>query len=171
MYHPLRYDASRPRTSSYSSRSSLTSNQVVSSSIQSPGGATPGSVTPRGAAGSRSSRSRFVGDYYDQAIDYPTERHFRSYDEYSQGSAASHDDVIVYEHEYTFVHDSPTHLDVLDSRSMQSIVVETVSSFLHNTSDVCQILSVLSQKATSLFFKSNFSLDVYVRHTASSTKC
>lgn len=42
------------------------------------------------------------------------DRHFRNYDEYSQGSAASHEDV--YEHEYPFVHDSPTHIDVLDSR-------------------------------------------------------
>lgn len=124
----FRYDApSRPRTASYSSRSGLTPSQVVSSSIQSPGGATPGSMTPRGAAGSRSSRSRFVGDYYDQALEYPSERHFRSYDEYSQGSAASHDDVMVYEHEYTLLHGSPTHLDVLDSRSMQSIVVDPVS--------------------------------------------
>lgn len=100
---------------------------MVSSSIQSPGGATPGSVTPRGTAGSRPSRTRFVGDYYDQTIDYPSDRHFRSYDEYSQGSTASHDDM-VYEHEYTLVHDSPTHLDVLDARSMQSIVVDPVNN-------------------------------------------
>lgn len=100
----------------------------MSSSIQSPGGATPGSVTPRGAAGSQSRRARFVGDYYDQTIDYTADRHFRSYDEYSQGSAASHDEGMTYEHEYTLVHDSPTHLDVLDTRSMQSIVVDPVSN-------------------------------------------
>lgn len=123
----FRYDVpSRPRTSSYSSRSNLAGNQVNTSSIQSPGGATSGSVTPRGAAGSRSSRSRFLGDYYDQGIEYSSDRHFRNYDEYSQGSAASHDEV-VYEHEYTFAHDSPTHLDVLETRSMQSIVVDPVS--------------------------------------------
>lgn len=102
---------------------------MVSSAIQSPGSGTPGSVTPRGAAGSRTTRSRFAGDYYDQGIEYPSDRHFRSYDEYSQGSAASHDDVVVYEHEYTFVHDSPTHLDVLDPRSIQSIVVDPVSLY------------------------------------------
>lgn len=131
-----RYEApSRPRTSSYSSRTGLATNQVVSSANQSPSaGGTPGSVTPRGAAGSRSARARFVDDYYDQTVDYNSDRHFRNYDEYSQGSAASRDDVVVYEHEYTFVHDSPTHLDVLDSRSMQSIVVDPVSIFIHTIS-------------------------------------
>lgn len=43
------------------------------------------------------------------------ERHFRSYDEYSQGSAASHEDF--YDHEYPYNHDSPTHIDVLESRA------------------------------------------------------
>lgn len=67
---------------------------------QSPG--TPGSATPR----SRSSRHfpAAPNEYYEQ--DYTSDRHFRSYDEYSQGSAASHDEA--YEPDYGFVvHDSP----------------------------------------------------------------
>lgn len=53
------------------------------------------------------------------------ERHFRSYDEYSQGSAASHEDF--YEHEYPYNHDSPTHLEVLESRTnMVSPTAETM---------------------------------------------
>lgn len=126
----FRYDVpTRPRTSSYSSRSSLSAVAVVSSSIQSPGGATPGSVTPRGTTGSRSTRSRFVTDYYEQGIDYPSDRHFRNYDEYSQGSAASHDDVI-YELVGPFVHEGPINLDVLDTRSMPSQLVDPVSYFV-----------------------------------------
>lgn len=93
-----RYDTpTRPRTSSYSSRSNASASQVTS--LQSPG--TPGSVTPRGT-GSRSRTARFA-DYYDQTLDY-ADRHFRSYDEYSQSSTASHEDL--YEHEYGFVHDA-----------------------------------------------------------------
>lgn len=80
----------------------------MSASLQSPG--TPGSLTPRAT----NSRRRFA-DYYDSPLEYP-ERHFRNYDEYSQGSAASHEDV--YEHEYTFIHDSPTHIETLDARSL-----------------------------------------------------
>lgn len=60
-------------------------------------------------------------------MDYPPDRHFRNYDEYSQGSAASHDDVVVYDNEYTFVQDSPTRLDGIDTRSMQSMAVDPVS--------------------------------------------
>ncbi|KAG5883270.1 hypothetical protein JTB14_018116 [Gonioctena quinquepunctata] len=111
-----RYDTpTRPRTSSYSSRSSVAASQVTSS-LQSPG--TPGSVTPRGSS-SRSRSARFT-EYYDQTLDYP-ERHFRNYDEYSQGSAASHEDI--YEHDYPFIHDSPTHLDPMQG------IVDTVVPF------------------------------------------
>lgn len=102
-----RYDTpTRPRTSSYSSRSSAATSQCTTNAIPSPG--TPG--TPRGGS-TRSRLARFA-DYYDQAgLDY-ADRHFRSYDEYSQGSAASHEDF--YEHGY----DSPQHLDALDARSL-----------------------------------------------------
>lgn len=88
----------------------------VTSAMQSPG--TPGSVTPRGT-GSRSRVARFA-DYYDTTAEYP-DRHFRSYDEYSQGSAASHEDP--YEPDYVFTHESPTHVDPLDTRSVQSDTV------------------------------------------------
>lgn len=100
-----RYDTpTRPRTSSYSSRSSATVSQC-NSAIPSPG--TPGSATPRGA-GSRSRLTRYPDNYYDSGAEY-TDRHFRNYDEYSQGSAASHEDG--YEHEYPYTHESPSSLD------------------------------------------------------------
>lgn len=102
-----RYDTpTRPRTSSYSSRSSAATSQGPASAAPSPGA--PG--TPR--AGSARPRPARFADYYDQAgIDY-ADRHFRGYDEYSQGSAASHEDL--YEHGY----DSPQHADALDARSL-----------------------------------------------------
>lgn len=111
----FRYDTpTRPRTSSYSSRSSAAASQCNTNAIPSPG--TPGSGTPRGSS-SRSRISRFP-EYYDQTgVEY-TERHFRNYDEYSQGSAASHEDF--YEHEHIYSHDSPTHLDVLEARTLAS---------------------------------------------------
>ncbi|KAJ8966654.1 hypothetical protein NQ314_003381 [Rhamnusium bicolor] len=62
-----------------------------------------------------------------RSFDSTTVTRFSSYDEYSQGSAASHEDA--YEHEYVFAHDSPTHIvDPLDTRSIQS-VVDTVVPF------------------------------------------
>lgn len=104
-----RYDTpTRPRTSSYSSRSSATTSQCNASAIPSPG--TPGSATPRGT-GSRSRVPRYTSEYYDQNSEYPEQRHFRNYDEYSQGSAASHEDT--YEHEYNY-HESPSHLEALE---------------------------------------------------------
>ncbi|GJQ73489.1 hypothetical protein Trydic_g13846 [Trypoxylus dichotomus] len=104
-----RYDTpTRPRTSSYSSRSSATTSQCNASAIPSPG--TPGSATPRGS-GSRSRVPRYAPEYYDQNSEYSDQRHFRNYDEYSQGSAASHEDN--YEHEYIY-HESPSHLETLD---------------------------------------------------------
>ncbi|XP_044272580.1 protein split ends isoform X2 [Tribolium madens] len=99
-----RYETpTRPRTASYSSRSSVAPPSQPSA-IPSPG--TPGSVTPRGT-GSRS-RLRFP-DYYDQTGEYGPERHFRNYDEYSQGSGASHEDG--YEHEYPYT--SPSNVETL----------------------------------------------------------
>ncbi|CAH1236913.1 unnamed protein product [Diabrotica balteata] len=101
-----RYDTpTRPRTSSYSSRSNASASQVTSS-LQSPG--TPGSVTPRGT----SSRSRRFADYYDQTLEY-ADRHFRSYDEYSQSSTASHEDL--YDHEYGFIHDNADPIQTIDN--------------------------------------------------------
>ncbi|XP_008196762.1 protein split ends isoform X1 [Tribolium castaneum] len=98
-----RYETpTRPRTASYSSRSSVAPSQPAA--IPSPG--TPGSVTPRGT-GSRS-RLRF-SDYYDQTGEYGPERHFRNYDEFSQGSGASHEDG--YEHEYPYT--SPSNVETL----------------------------------------------------------
>ncbi|XP_063915832.1 protein split ends-like isoform X3 [Zophobas morio] len=118
-----RYDTpTRPRTSSYSSRSSATASQVTSA-IPSPG--TPGSVTPRGS-GSRSRIARFA-EYYDQTGEYGPERHFRNYDEYSQGSAASHEDG--YEHEYPY--NSPTHTEPVETRTAPAVVADhTNTSFV-----------------------------------------
>ncbi|KAK9888133.1 hypothetical protein WA026_000404 [Henosepilachna vigintioctopunctata] len=112
---PSRYDTpTRPRTSSYSSRSSVAASQITSA-IPSPG--TPGSVTPRGTTSKTTRIGRF-NEYYEGGE--ITDRHFRSYDEYSQGSAASQDDP--YDPDYSYNnHDSPSHLDVLEARSMQSL--------------------------------------------------
>ncbi|KAL1497996.1 hypothetical protein ABEB36_008866 [Hypothenemus hampei] len=106
----------RPRTSSYSSRSSV-------AAMASPG--TPGNVTPRGG------RARVR--YYDYELDYAAAtaldssgRHsasHRSYDEYSQGSAASHEDPYdPYDHPTGYLHDSPGHLDPLEVRVVQNLV-------------------------------------------------
>lgn len=93
-----RYDTpTRPRTASYSSRSG---SQSASAAIPSPG--TPGSVTPRGTT----SRSRITRYEYYEGGDYPAERRFRNYDEFSQGSGASHEDG--YEHEFAFARESPS---------------------------------------------------------------
>ncbi|KAB0802253.1 hypothetical protein PPYR_04439 [Photinus pyralis] len=110
-----RYETpTRPRTASYSSRTSATTGQCnATSTVHSP--STPGSVTPRGS-GSRSRLARFA-EYYDQGVTEYGERRYRSYDEYSQGSAASHEDG--YEHEYPFNRESPSHIDSLESRSLQ----------------------------------------------------
>ncbi|XP_045477804.1 protein split ends isoform X2 [Harmonia axyridis] len=105
-----RYDTpTRPRASSYSSRSSIAASQVASA-IPSPG--TPGSVTPRGT-GSKTRIGRF-NDYYEGGE--VNDRHFRSYDEYSQESAASQDDP--YDPDYSYNnHESPMHVDVVETRS------------------------------------------------------
>uniref|UniRef100_A0AAR5QA79 RRM domain-containing protein n=1 Tax=Dendroctonus ponderosae TaxID=77166 RepID=A0AAR5QA79_DENPD len=104
-----RYDTpTRPRTSSYSSRSSV-------AAVASPG--TPGNATPRAG------RARVR--YYDYEMDYNAaaalegpNRHaasHRSYDEYSQGSGASHEDPYdPYDHPVAYLHDSPGHLDSLE---------------------------------------------------------
>jgi RNA recognition motif-containing protein len=111
-----RYDTpTRPRTSSYSSRSSAAASQVTSA-IPSPG--TPGSVTPRGT-GSRTRVARFA-EYYDPNGEYGPERHFRNYDEYSQGSGASHEEG--YEHEYPF--SSPSHAEPVETRTVPPVVTE-----------------------------------------------
>ncbi|KAF5296514.1 hypothetical protein FQR65_LT01503 [Abscondita terminalis] len=110
-----RYETpTRPRTASYSSRANMTPGQCNTATVvHSP--STPGSVTPRGA-GSRSRLARFT-EYYDQNMVEYGDRRYRSYDEYSQGSAASHEDG--YEHEYAFNRESPSHVDSLESRSLQ----------------------------------------------------
>lgn len=102
-----RYDTpTRPRTSSYSSRSSAATSQCTTNAIPSPG--TPG--TPR-AGCARSRLPPRIVEYYDQPeLDY--DRHMRKYDEYSPESAASRDDI--YEHGY----DSPQHIDSLDTRTL-----------------------------------------------------
>ncbi|KAK4873892.1 hypothetical protein RN001_013252 [Aquatica leii] len=110
-----RYETpTRPRTASYSSRSNVPPVQCNTTAVvHSP--STPGSVTPRGT-GSRSRLARF-SEYYDQNVAEYGDRRYRSYDEYSQGSAASHEDG--YEHEYVFNRESPSHADPLESRSLQ----------------------------------------------------
>ncbi|XP_065162429.1 protein split ends isoform X3 [Atheta coriaria] len=107
-----RYETpTRPRTASYSGRSGggPGAGSCQTGAIPSPG--TPGSATPRGT-GSRSRVPRY--EYYEQQNNSEyNERHFRNYDEYSQGSAASHEDT--YEHEYPY-HESPSHVDPIDVR-------------------------------------------------------
>lgn len=122
MFFFLRYDTpTRPRTSSYSSRSSVTTTQVPSA-MPSPG--TPGSVTPR-TTGSRSRLARFA-EYYDPNGDYPNDRHFRNYDEFSQESGASHEDV--YENEYNYA--SPSHIDIVESRTVPNAVNDHATPFV-----------------------------------------
>ncbi|EFN80740.1 Protein split ends [Harpegnathos saltator] len=74
-----RYDTPpRSRTASYSRTS---------------GGSTPGASPAHPTAMSRSSRRSYQeSSYYDGDYGEPTSRRFRSYDEFSQGSGASHDD-------------------------------------------------------------------------------
>ncbi|XP_026472538.1 LOW QUALITY PROTEIN: protein split ends [Ctenocephalides felis] len=85
-----RYDAlARPRTASYSRSGNPIS--AASAGAVSPGGP-PGANTPRG----RARLTRYPPDYYDSAGEY-TERRFRNYDEFSQGSGASHEDI--FEHD------------------------------------------------------------------------
>lgn len=105
--------STRPRTASYSSRSSVAASQCnTASTVHSP--STPGSATPRGS-GSRSRLAR-LNEYYDQNSEF-SERRYRSYDEYSQGSAASHEEG--YEHEYAaYNRESPSHLETADPRSI-----------------------------------------------------
>ncbi|KAF5270738.1 hypothetical protein FQA39_LY01476 [Lamprigera yunnana] len=108
-----RYETpTRPRTASYSNRSNVTTGQCNASTVvHSP--STPGSVTPRGS-GARSRLARF-SEYYEQNVEYG-ERRYRSYDEYSQGSAASHEDG--YEHDYSFNRESPSRVDTVETRSL-----------------------------------------------------
>lgn len=109
-----RYETpSRPRTSSYSSRSNVAGAQCnAAGAVNSPGA--PGSVTPRGG-GSRSRLARF-SEYYDQNATDFGERRYRSYDEYSQGSGASHEDG--YEHDYPYNRESPSHADPTEARAV-----------------------------------------------------
>lgn len=83
--------------------------------VASPG--TPGNATPRAG------RARVR--YYDYEMEYNAaaalegpNRHaasHRSYDEYSQGSGASHEDAYdPYDHPVAYLHDSPGHLDSLE---------------------------------------------------------
>ncbi|XP_077264649.1 uncharacterized protein LOC143898799 isoform X2 [Temnothorax americanus] len=73
-----RYDTPpRSRTANYSRTS---------------GGSTPGASPAHPTAMSRSSRRSYQDSYYDADYSEPTSRRFRSYDEFSQGSGASHDD-------------------------------------------------------------------------------
>ncbi|XP_066153414.1 protein split ends isoform X3 [Euwallacea fornicatus] len=122
-----RYDTpTRPRTSSYSSRSSV-------AAVASPG--TPGNATPR----ARGARPRAY--YAEYELEYALEgasRHpaasHRSYDEYSQGSPASHEDPYdPYDHQVqvSYMHDSPGHLDPLEVRVVQNLV-ETVPYAPHD---------------------------------------
>nr|CAH7714446.1 unnamed protein product [Callosobruchus chinensis] len=116
-YSRYESSSSRPRTSSYGGSRSAPAS--ASAGHQSPSAVSVvgvvGSATPRSSErSSRGGAGRRCFDYYAAAAvadEYaPLDRHlFRSYDEYSQASSASHDDL--YDHEYGFVHDSPTHLD------------------------------------------------------------
>ncbi|XP_050298121.1 protein split ends isoform X2 [Anthonomus grandis grandis] len=112
-----RYDTpTRPRTSSYSSRSSV-------AAMASPG--TPGNATPRGGR----TRVRFIDydlEYGTVAAIEASVRHpasHRSYDEYSQGSAASHEEPYdPYEHPVAYLPNSPVHLEPLEVRVVQNLV-------------------------------------------------
>ncbi|XP_050446025.1 LOW QUALITY PROTEIN: protein split ends-like [Cataglyphis hispanica] len=73
-----RYDTPpRSRTTNYSRTS---------------GGSTPGASPAHPTALSRSNRRSYQDSYYESDYAEPTSRRFRSYDEFSQGSGASHDD-------------------------------------------------------------------------------
>ena len=56
------------------------------------GGSTPGASPAHPTAISRTSRRSYQDPYYESDFGEPTPRRFRSYDEFSQGSGASHDD-------------------------------------------------------------------------------
>lgn len=84
-----RYDTpSRSRTSSFSRHSNISSSGAASPSNS-------GGTTPRGSA--RSRLIRYPPEYYDTNVEFSSERRFKSYDEFSQGSGASHEDT--YDHE------------------------------------------------------------------------
>lgn len=92
-----RYDTpSRSRTSSFSRHSNISSSGAASPSNSA------GGTTPRSTA--RARNARYPSDYYDSAgVEFAAgDRRFKNYDEYSQGSAASHDDV--YDHEPVIYH-------------------------------------------------------------------
>lgn len=98
-----RYDTPRSRASSFS-RHSTSGAASPSSATAVPTGAAAilatGATTPRGG-GSSSRRGRYV-EYHDGTGE-PFERRFMSYDEYSQGSAVSHEDLT----DFTYARDRP----------------------------------------------------------------
>ncbi|XP_076626956.1 uncharacterized protein LOC143344622 isoform X6 [Colletes latitarsis] len=67
-------------------------SRTASYSRTSGGGSTPGASPAHPTAMSRSSRRSYQDTYYDGDYSEPAPRRFRSYDEFSQGSGASHDD-------------------------------------------------------------------------------
>lgn len=91
--------------------------------IPSPG--TPGSVTPRG----NSTRSRLARypDYFDSTNTEYNERHFRNYDEYSQGSGASHEEN--YDHEYQPFNNESLTIETLETRNISTNVTDHNVSF------------------------------------------
>ncbi|XP_069682779.1 protein split ends-like isoform X5 [Periplaneta americana] len=77
-----RYEAQpRPRAASY--------NRTANCSTSTPVPAAVGTTVGQGRAGARTQRTGQRYEYYD--TEYP-DRRYRNYDEFSQGSAASHDD-------------------------------------------------------------------------------
>lgn len=92
-----RYDTpTRSRTSSFSRHSNISSSGAASPSNS-------GGNTPRGST-TRARNVRYPSDYYDNAgVEFPAnERRYKNYDEYSQGSGASHEEM--YDHEATIYH-------------------------------------------------------------------
>lgn len=79
-----RYDGSA------SGRSRASSFSRHSGGAISPGAAGSGNTTPRGGGSSRRGRYSTATEYHDGET--VSERRFKSYDEYSQGSGASHED-------------------------------------------------------------------------------
>lgn len=67
-------------------------SRTASYSRASGGGSTPGASPAHPTAMSRSGRRSYQDAYYDGDYSEPAPRRFRSYDEFSQGSGASHDD-------------------------------------------------------------------------------
>ncbi|XP_034950926.1 protein split ends isoform X2 [Chelonus insularis] len=103
------------------------------------GGSTPGASPAHPTAMSRTSRRSYQADpYYDGDYPDPAPRRFRSYDEFSQGSGASHDD-----YESSVLGDSKLNDDDLlppPRRHVVQSVVTSVepppSSMLHPPPDI-----------------------------------